>query len=213
MAASSLPLVIPVDAEHGGKRAVGCVALLIGFAVPFFIVVSLLPDGWIIGFIVGLAGAAAIASLAERALRDRWPSGRTLNVSPQAIQLRKHDSVEHTLNAEQHVNAMPYHFVVKRNGRVRKGWHVVVLALEQDETYVPVYTFASPQAFEALAQRPLFHLLERPKDDSLKSAGLTRRLYAAESCRSLYGAEVRLEEFTRLLTTLQEQFPAWMPQS
>lgn len=213
MAVSSLPLTIPVDAEHGGKRAAGCASLLVGFIATFTIVVTLIPDGWIIGFIAGLVGAAAAASLTERALRDRWPSGRTLHISPQAIQLRNRDQVEHSINPEEHVNAMPYHFVVKRNGRVRKGWHVVVLALEQDETYVPVYTFASPEEFEALAQRPHFHLLERPKEDSLKSAGLTRRLYAAESHRSVHGAEIRLQEFTELLDTLQEQFPQWMPKS
>lgn len=204
---------MPVDAEHGGKRAVGCVSLLVGFLLPLAIIVAVMPDGWLIGIIVGFAVAAAAASLTERLLRNRWPSGRALSVDTASIRLLKHQDVEETINAEQHVNAMLYHFVVKRNSRVRKGWHVIVLTLEQDDTYIPVYTFASPEQFEALAQRPLFHLLERPKDESLKSAGVMRRLYTAETYRSMHGAEVTLDEFTQLLNTLQEQFPHWMPKS
>lgn len=204
---------MPVDAEHGGKRAVGCATLLVGFLLPLAIIVAVMPDGWLIGIVVGFAVAAAAASLTERLLRNRWPSGRALSVNTASIRLLKHANVEEAINAEQHVNAMLYHFVVKRNSRVRKGWHVIVLTLEQDDTYIPVYTFASPEQFEALAQRPLFHLLERPKDESLKSAGMMRRLYTAETYRSMHGAEVTLDEFTQLLNTLQEQFPHWMPKS
>ncbi|XWX05297.1 hypothetical protein VZO05_06990 [Aggregatilineales bacterium SYSU G02658] len=213
MTTLSLPFQMPVDAEHGGKRAVGCVSLLIGFLVPLIGIVSIMPEGWLIGIVVGFAVAAAAASLTERLLRGRWPSGRALSVDSQSIRLLKHEQVEEAINPAQHVNAMLYHFVVKRNSRVRKGWHVIVLTLEQDDTYIPVYTFASPEQFEALAQRPLFHLLERPKDESLKSAGVMRRLHTAETYRSMHGAEVTLDEFTRLLNTLQEQFTHWMPKS
>jgi hypothetical protein len=211
MTTLSLPFSMPVDAEHGGKRAVGCAALLLGFTLPVIFITALVPDGWLIGFFVGLITAALAASLVEWLLRDRWPSGRALRVGADSIQLVKHDKVEETINSQQQVNVLLYHFVVKRSGRVRKGWHVIVMALEQDDTYIPIYTFASPERFEALEQRPLFHLLERPKEESLKSAGLSRRLHTAESYRSVNGAEVAWDDFTHLLNALQEQFPHWMP--
>jgi len=155
-------------------------------------------------------------SLVERLLKGNWLSGRELVVETEHIMLRKHDEVERQIDPQQHVNVLAWHFVVQRSRRVRKGWHVVGLSLEQNGDYVPVYTLASPEDFEILNEKQLFTRLERPKrtDDrtktSMRQAGEQRRLLEAEQDRGYNGAELTVEEFKSYLKHLQTNHPSWM---
>ncbi|MCS6835163.1 MAG: hypothetical protein NZ750_03990 [Anaerolineae bacterium] len=203
----------PVDAEHGGLRAVGCSVLVVALGVGYAILNSLIPDAPLLAFVVALLLAGLLSSLADRWLRPRWPSGRVLEVSDERLSLLNRDRPEVSLDAEGHINVALWDFIVARNGRVRKGWHVVSLGLEQDDELLVAYTFASPEDFDKLPFKSRVVRLLRPKEaegGDMRSAGVQRRLLVAEQWRSERGAELTLEQFTALYALLAERFPRWM---
>jgi hypothetical protein len=213
------PLSLPVDAEHSGIRTVGCFTFFAASVAAFFLF-SLLLSG-LLTLMLALLTGAAIAFLADYWMKRHWPSGRRLVVDQGAVQVMQNDKVEMTVDASRQVNVLPWRFTVKRNGRVKKGWYVIALGLEQDDLLLPVYTFASPDRFEELPLKSLFTALQREDKKEkgvtgsareLKQAGLQHRLQDAEKARSLMGAEVTIEQFETYLQTLQTQFPQWMPQ-
>jgi hypothetical protein len=209
-----------VDAEHTGIRAVGCLTL-VGIGVSLFLLIgtlTMLPDMVIIFASIFIAAVAAYAL--EKYLKHRWPSGRVLEANGTQIALRNKNEVERSIDPQQQVNVLTWNFQVKRAARVKKGWHVVGLALEQEGEYIPVYTFASPDDFEKLPLSDQFTRLEKPdkkdKKDKTKSvatmrqAGEQRRLHEAEYDRGMFGAELTLAQFTEYLEFLQKNYPKWM---
>lgn len=210
----TFPLSYPVDAEHGGKRAVGCLAMFIAFVVILLSAITLIENGVFIGLIGGLIGAALVTTLVDRTLRNRWASGREVTIATETIQIVNKGHTEEQIDLQKEVSPLLYTFTVKRGGRVKKGWHVLALVLEQDETFLPIYTFCSPTEFEELPASKSFKLLEKKKgEDQLKLAGMQRRMLEAESYRSMNGAEMTFLQFQSFLETLETQFPKWMPKS
>jgi hypothetical protein len=210
----------PVDAEHTGIRAVGCLSLL-SMGIGLFLLIgtmTTLPDMVII--FASIVIAAVVAFGIEKYLKHRWPSGRVLEVNGQQIAIRKKNEIERTIDPQQQTNVLIWNFQVKRAARVKKGWHVVGLSLEQEGEYIPVYTFASPEDFENLPLSEQFTRLEKPdkkdKKDKTKSiatmrhAGEQRRLHEAEYDRGMFGAELTLAQFTEYLEFLQKNYPKWM---
>src|SRR5690606_7750457 len=96
---------------------------------------------------------------------------------------------------------------------------MVACALEQDDSYLPVYTFMSPEDCDLLKVPNHFTLLTSKKEQPDQTAGKTdlrlageqRRLHTAENARWLNGAEMTKDDFIRYIRQLQEQFPQWMP--
>jgi hypothetical protein len=213
-------LMLPVDAEHGGIRMAGCLSFIVTTLVSYFVLSLLIQDSLGIGLVLiaSLLLGAGMAYGLDRQLKKTWPSGRALTVTDQAILLTKHNQPETTLNPHQQVNVLAWRFEVKRNGRVKKGWYVIGLALEQEDSYIPVYTFAPPERFQSLPWAHHFETLQRPSSvedqkasaRELKLAGLQRRLYTAEKMRQQQGAEVTFEQFEQWVAFLQEQYPSWM---
>jgi len=215
----SSPLSLAVDAEHGGIRTVGCITFFLASVAAFFLF-SLVLTG-VLTLMVALLTGAGIAFLADYWMKRHWPSGRRLVVNDRSIHITQSDKIEMQVDASRQVNVLPWRFTVKRNGRVKKGWYVIALGLEQDEMLLPVYTFMPPERFEQLPFSDLFTALQREEKKEkavmgsareLKQAGLQHRLQDAEKARSLLGAELTLEQFETYLHTLQTQFPQWMPQ-
>jgi hypothetical protein len=187
--------------------------MVLVFAMAFVLTNALVPNGVLIALFVGIVAAALSSFVAESALKRRWRSTRELHIDADRISLRNKDKEEYGIDPRQQVNPLLWHFAVKRSGRVKKGWFVVALALEQDDVFVPVYTFASPEQFAELPYHRQFRLLERAQKDDLKTAGITRRLLLAESYRGVFGAEVTLEQFSDIVTELAGRFTHWMPQA
>lgn len=211
------PLEIAVDAEHNGIRAAGC-GTFAGSTLLFIFLLNLfIPTAVVVG-VGAVILAAIVANLLDRYLKGRWPSGRVLHADAATIELQNRADVESRIDPSKQVNVLTWRFEVPRSGRVKKGWYVLGLALEQDSTYLPVYTFASPKDFEEMPYADAFHRLERrrkrkAKTESIremKAAGAQRRLYEAEIERGLYGAEVTLDEFIILMEYLQTHYPKWM---
>ena len=96
---------------------------------------------------------------------------------------------------------------------------MLACALEQDDNFLPVYTFASPDDAENLNKTTRLADLVSEKDakkkdprrDSLRFAGEQRRLRLAESYRWEIGAEMSLPDFEQFLARLNGQFSQWMP--
>ena len=208
-------VVFDVDAEHIGIRAVGCSSFLV-FGFIAFIFLSILFDTSFLPALLAIVISAVSANILERALKGRWKSGRKLTLDNESIILKKKGSVEHSFDVTKPINPLGWHFVVKRTSRVKKGWHVVALALEQNDERIPVYTFASPTDFEAMEHHKMFIQLQKEdKDDkkkqgSIKRAGAQRRLFDAELERGVFGAEMTLDQFKTYLQVLHDKYPDWV---
>lgn len=219
---SPAPLVLPVDAEHGGIRAAGCATLFAMTLFSFFVLSLLLPHAALVNVLLALMMGAGAAYGTDRTLKGRWQSGRILTADARTIQLTQNQRQEMHIAAGQQVNVLPWRFTVSRNGRVKKGWYVVALGLEQEDLLLPVYTFLPPEEFEKLPLADQFTLLVREDKNEaamtgsareMKAAGQQRRLREAEKMRSVMGAEVTPEQFTAYIAYLQAHYPHWMPQS
>ena len=207
-------LVLPVDPEHNALRLT-VIAVLIGSFIVGFIIFNAIIPGESINFIAGILAfgvAVGITWLAERLLKNRWPSGRTVAVQENAIQLRSKVAVEREIDTSKHVNTLFWRFKIKRGSRM-KGWFVVACALEQESNYLAAYTFMSAEQVNApdIANRFKLLLPNKDSDKDLRLAGEQRRLRAAEEHRWMQGAEMSAADFQTFLAELQRQFPRWMP--
>jgi hypothetical protein len=214
-------LSLPADPEHSGIRTVGCLAFILVTVAAFALYSIILGEAQLLNGMLALLTGALVAYFADAWMKRHWPSGRQLQIDDAAIQIRQYDRVEMQVDPQRQVNVLPWRFTVKRNGRVKKGWYVVALGLEQDELLLAVYTFAPPDRFEQLPLAGHFTALQKEdkKEASvtgsareLKAAGQQRRLHDAEKARSLMGAELTIDQFETYVKALQQQFPQWMPQ-
>lgn len=209
----------PVDAEHGALRISIVFIFIVFWIIIFLLLNALVPSEGlnILAVIISFAATAVLTQQIERALKARWPSGRALHIDQQQIRLVKNDKVEHMIDGSQRVNVLLWRFKIARRSRVPKGWYMIACALEQDDKYLPVYTFISPTDFDNLKVNQQFPILQSQKDlkrdgqSDIRLAGEQRRLHTAEQIRWMDGAEMNTEDFKKYLGSLQEHFPQWMP--
>lgn len=207
----------PLDPEHGALRT----AMLLGFVgiwVLVFLVgqtLLVMDGGVIISIVAGFAAATLLARRGEHWLKQRWPSGRSVAVADNRIRLLRHQQEQEVLHTNQEVNVHTWCFRINRRSRVPKGWFMVACALEQDECYIPVYTFMAPGDFEQLRRHANFTQLQgrrqRRQDGDLRLAGEQKRLHAAEQLRWMQGGEMSRDVFDSYLRELHRRYPDWMP--
>ncbi len=211
--------VYSVDAEHGGLR-ISIVFIFIAIWIAIFVVVNTLISSEgvnILAMVISFAATALLTQQVEKLLKTRWPSGRAVQVEPNQIRIVKRSQVQHEIDPDQRVNVLLWRFKIARRSRVPKGWYMVACALEQEDHYIPVYTFMSPGDFDNLNATQHFPLLQSRKElekegrENMRLAGEQRRLHTAESIRWMEGAEMTTDDFKLFITRLQEQFPQWMP--
>ncbi|RMF77467.1 MAG: hypothetical protein D6737_17640 [Chloroflexi bacterium] len=214
---------INVDTELGMWR-LGVIAFFFVGAIILFIIFSKLIPGSGINILAGILSlvvTAIIAQQVERFLKPHLNSNRTLQIQDQQIRLISKNKSQFEINGSQHVNVLMWRFKIGRRTRVPKGWFMVACALEQENEYLPVYTFMSPEDFEEMTLAKEFDLLKSRKNtkssnigsEDLRLAGKQRRLHQAEGHRWMNGAEMTKDDFINYLTQLQNQFPEWMPSS
>lgn len=167
--------------------------------------------------LIAIGGAIVIAMLTTRGIESgmkrRWPSGRFFEIAGDKLRLGTGNRITRELDGAQHVNVMTWRFTITKRTRVAKGWYVVALALMQDDLYLPLYTFMSPEDFNALPLAEHFPVLSPAKtkeQGDLRLAGQQRRLRTAEYARWNEGAELTRADFDTVLAALREKFPAWM---
>ena len=213
-------IILPVDPYPPSLRLFAAFGFLAGLVGGYLVTAVLTGSGFCspIGVIVGLIVGGVAAVGLERGLRGVLPSNRFLHVEEDSITFVFSGNATRSIDTNAHINVTLWHFVVKRRSRVPKGWHVIALALEQDDVYLPAFTLMSPETFDEFEYKPLFTLLKGSRKDyrdegDLRLAGKQRQILTAETARSIDGVEMFNEEFTRLLDTLTTQFPAWMPKT
>jgi hypothetical protein len=216
------PIKIPVDNEHGALRFAVVAVFIAGWLISFIVLNSAIPNEGLnlIAIIVSFGLTALVTQQVEKALKKRWPSGRTVQIDHNSIRIVDKNGGQQTIDGSQQVNVHMWRFIIKRRSRVPKGWYMIACALEQDEAYLPVYTFMSPDQFDGLRNNSRFTTLVSQKESSkstgvgqadLRLAGEQRRLHTAENARWMNGAEMSVEDFQAFIKQLQIQFPQWMP--
>jgi hypothetical protein len=203
-----------VDPEHTTLR-IALAVLFVVLAIVIFIIASALIRDSSTNFIVGgvaLVASALLSRLLDPWLKQRWPSGRLVELSGKGATLKKNQSVEVLIDGSKGAQVLLWTFKINRRSSVPKGWYVIACALQQDDQYLPIYTFASPEQrtiLETLATFPELAREQKGKDESLRLAGEQRRLRLAEEHRWRDGAEMRLEDFQETLKQLMTQYPLW----
>lgn len=206
-----------VDREHNALRF-GVAALFVIICVVTFVVINAaLPSAGfnIIAGIIAVVVAAIAGRFIEPLLKTRWPSGRKVEVDSQGVRLTSRDKLQVEAKSTEDAVVLRWRFVIPRRSRMPKGWFVVACAIVQDDSYLPVYAFASPQQAETLSQITRFSDLTSSKDssksggDSLRVAGEQRRLRLAEQHRWNDGAEMTFEDFEHLVAHLNTHFALW----
>ncbi len=210
-------LRFPVDSEHSGVRLAVLVGFIVSAAILFVIANAVIPSQGlnIVAGLIAFAGAVGVSRVFEPFLKARWPSGRALEVTREAIRVTRHSQTQVEIGSFEPIQIHLWRFPVKRRARVPKGWYVMACALEQDDNWVAVYTFAPPDQSDQLARLVSFPVLTPPdskrQSDSLRVAGEQRRLLTAEQHRWHDGAEMQLADFEKFARQLKEQFPQWIP--
>ncbi len=213
------PLILPVDREHMGIRF-GLVGFYVIFWIITFVVMNaLIPSAGpnIIAGLIAFVGAAVGIRLVDPLLKERWPSGRTVEIDAMGVRIRKRGVVESEVKSEETANILLWRFKIPRRGRMPKGWSVVACAVEQNNVYLPIYAFASPEQVERINQVARFVELIKSSNntagnnsESLRLAGEQRRLRLAEEHRWNDGAEMTIEDFTAFVTHMTNRYPLWL---
>lgn len=210
-----------VDSEHGALRLSVVLLFIATWIVVYAIANALISsEGFnLIAIIIAFVVSALIARASEKTLQQRWPSGRIVELDENGVRVLSKGTVQNDIHASEPFSVLLWRFQTKRRSRVPKGWFVIACALEQDDNYLAVYTFASPELAEPLQQKYRFTTLASEKEatakdtrqDSLRFAGEQRRLRLAETFRWNHGAEMSLQDFEQFLTRIDGQFSQWMP--
>ena len=207
-----------VDNEHGALRFSIILVFIVGWIISFLIFNALIPSEGlnILAGALSFGFTALLTQQMDKLLKQRWPSGRAVRVADDSIALVKNGKVEDQVDTTQVINVLTWRFAISRRSHVRKGWFMVACALEQDDHYIPLYTFISPQDFEKVGGANQFTMLQTKKElndqrNDMRLAGIQRRLHSAENVRWMSGAEMNSDDFLAYLARLQEQFPQWMP--
>jgi hypothetical protein len=214
-------LNLAVDSEHGALRLSVVLLFIATWIITYAIANALISsEGFnLIAIIIAFVTSALIARTSEKALQQRWPSGRNVEIDENGVRVLSKGAIQNDIHASEPFSVLLWRFQTKRRSRVPKGWFVIACALEQDDNYLAVYTFTSPELAETLQQKYRFTTLASEKDatakdtrqDSLRFAGEQRRLRLAETFRWNHGAEMSLEDFEQFLSRVDGQFSQWMP--
>jgi hypothetical protein len=208
--------IYTVDAEHGRLRLVVLVVFLVAWAITFAIFSSIIQSTGlnVIALLISMGIAFALATLVERQLKQRFPSGRTVVVDSTGVKLMRNGQLEQEMPANLAVNQLFWRFIIRKRARVPKGWSMLACALTHEDKYLTVYTFMSPAHLDNYPGTQTFIELvkQQPQNRTdLRAGGEQRRLYDAESHRYNEGAEMSVDDFKRYVGQIATQFPEWMP--
>jgi hypothetical protein len=212
-------LILLADPVPNTIQLYALFAFAVGAIATYFVTSTLFELGScsLLGVVFSVMGGATASYITEYILQKTWKSDRFLHVTDSKMSFVFADKEARAIDPSQEIRVTAWYFAIKRRSRVPKGWMVVGLALEQDDVYLPVYALVSPQTFEDMESRPLFHHLEGSRRDykvsseTARLAGEQRRILIAETARSIDGVELFADDFERLIAHLQSRFPAWMP--
>lgn len=214
-------LIIPVDKEHGAIRLTVVFVFIAVWIISFLIISAVLGSSGLglLSILLGFPIAYGVTALFERFLKQRWPSGRVVEVDRQGVRLIHRAKLQQEILSEDPASALLWTFKITRRARVPKGWSMLACALQHENNHLTVYTFMSPSQIQAFSMAGSFKKLigKRKNKDSeemredLRLAGEQRRLRDAENHRWMFGAEMTPPDFIAYLARLNDQFSEWMP--
>jgi hypothetical protein len=217
--------VFRVDAEHGALRLAILVAFAISWGLAFIVVSAIVPGQGLnlLAILLSFVAAYVISLLLERTLKGRWHSGRVVEIDTNGVRMTEKGTVQEEMRADQNVKVLLWRFDINKRARVPKGWSMLACALQDDDRFLPVYTFMSPSMLEQYEQRDRFKRLASKKDkpaaatqslredasSSLRLAGEQRRLAEAEQHRWMHGAEMTVDDFKAYLSLISNLHVEW----
>lgn len=222
-ALSTTRQVFRVDQEHSGLRGALILVFIGVWIVVFVLLNAFLPASGLnlLAVLIGLISGFGASALAERLLKGRWTSGRTIVTDDTSVQqVERGGAVILHITQRDEPQLLLWRFTTRRRSRVPKGWSVMACALRtqsgaiggslrQQDTWLPVYALLSPKQVEAFPQAGRFYELQpeakaktnnTPTRESLRtldlqSAGVERRLREAENQRWTQGVEMTADDF------------------
>ncbi len=223
-ASAEVSYVFPIDVDHQGIRlavpALIVAGFIAGYALISLLLIVLHSDVSVgcVPFIGGIICALAVSAVGDRVLKRVWPSGRTLTLDQAGLELRdnrKRKQAAFRIEWSRRVNVLSWRFSVKRgSARIPKGWIMLGLQLLQDDVLVTLYTFApekvartipGSEAFVQIAPQAQLESNDLPLRDKLDQ----RRLHKAENERWEDGAELRHQDFEKLMEALTQRVSDW----
>jgi len=205
-------LQIAVDPEHGNLRFVVTITFIVIVSVSFIVLNVIIPATSInlLAIIGSLVIGAAGAYFIEQQLKQRWPSGKVVELSSDSVTLLNKDKEYIRIPQSPDAHKLYWSFEISRRTRVPKGWLMVALALEYEDTYLCAYSLMSPDTFRQMPNHEHFTRLAKPtkqgESKDLRLAGEQKRLQRAESYRWHDGAEMTPEDFVIYVEKLEGLF-------
>lgn len=230
---SELPIVFNLDQEHRGIRYAVPTILFVAFLLSYFVVSAALrmffPE---LNSVIVLSCLGAIplsllaAGASEAVLKRVWPSGRQLRVEPTRLELQLPESADRHFDLSERLNTVWWFLRLSeypRGGRERrmpKNWYCVGGQLQQNETRMVAYCYASPKRMKIWREAYDLHELDpsevydssfgarfaaptRPDIKPEVIAGKEGRYWLAERNRWNEGVELTQEDFELFLQIVQ----------
>lgn len=211
----------PLDPEHWKLRA-AVFGAFFGTAALVILLTSVLsasPNLSLIGLIAAMVIGYLASALAERLLKGRWHSSRSLQITDDGLRIVKSGSTEQEMLHTTAVTPLRWKFRISKRARVPKGWWMYACSLSAPDRQMTIYTFLPPKDAEAFERDGEFARLLSKKErekagdapQSLRQAGEERRLREAEEHRWLAGAEMAPADFMDFLDRMDRQLEEWAP--
>lgn len=232
------PKILHADQEHSGLRTAVFALLFLSLILAFFGLRALLnaagPD-WLADYAIALAClgsfpvAVGIIWVAEKYMKQYWPSGRTVTLLADGIAVQTESGNSVTLKRAQNMLPMAWYFDLagwQRGGRERrvpKNWFCLAIELKAGKASIIVYTYMPPNQAERWldeAITPSFYQIYPQKvyDNSLRQrltgpsrpeippeiiTGKDGPYWLAERRRWIDGFELPPEEFKIFMNHIQ----------
>ncbi len=153
------PIVLHADQEHAGLRTAVFILLFVTLVAAFFGIQALLtalsdagtPD---YAFVASCGGALPLALglvwLAEKVMKQRWPSGRAIVLTPDGVQTKAAEDSLVTLSQKSEVESVAWYFAMRgwqrggRERRVPRTWLCLAVELKAGKKRITIYTYLSP---------------------------------------------------------------------
>jgi hypothetical protein len=232
--------VLHADQEHTGIRFAVPTIWIVSYIIIYALIKGLLdnqPPGSVADYAVALSCLGAlpislgIGAASERFLKQRWHSGREVQVSDQGLTVVL-NNVEDQLSIDwsRRANQILWNFPLKgypRGGRERRvpgNWLCLATQVQQDEQRFIVYCLMSPKQAEPLLDKYRFHSINQadfydtngvknwltaPSRPSLPANMLTGKegpYWLAERRRWHEGLELTAQDFKFFLEKVETQF-------
>jgi len=233
------PIIIHADQEHAGLRTAVFVLFFVTLVAVYLGIRALLtalsdsgtPD---YAFIVSCGGALPLALglvwVAEKVMKQRWPSGRAILLTREGIQAKTEEAELIDLDQNSDVEPIAWYFDMhgwQRGGRERRvprSWLCLSVELKAGKKQISVYTYIAPREAQTWLDsedgRIQFHKIS-PKDaydNSLRArmsgpsrpeipaavlTGADGKYWLAERRRWTEGFELLPKEFEQFMNHTQ----------